>query len=164
MHNVFIHQNKIEKFHVLTQAEGPVANMQAGIGIVRGHGRDVMVINQKNERYDIVHQYDRNSELAVALFEKYVYWDRTEGGKVCSHYELIKGRDVMKGLCDLKPAGGFDPNMCCKVCDKEAGCQAFAHLGGVCFLKTCRDRQENGVYHEAITSGIRKDVIVSSKN
>jgi hypothetical protein len=152
MHNVFIHHGDIPTMRVENQTAGYVANMQSMVGRVT---ESMTVVNERDEPYAVVHQYDRLSELTVHLFKKYVYWDRSEGGTVCKDYTITKGQDLLRGMCDLRPAGGLDADMCCKVCDRDKNCQGFAHVRTVCFLKSCTGPLQEGEWDDGVTMGIR---------
>ena len=154
MHNVYIHLGKIRHMKVMEQGVGFVANMQASPAEVLRPG--FTVVNQKQQLYAVVHQYDRKPDLTHEYLRRYVKWDRSENGTVCQDYRLSKGGDLLKGQCDLKPAGGVDADMCCKVCDRQEGCQGFALVRGVCFLKSCNGPPGPPTGDSGVTMGLRK--------
>lgn len=154
MHNVFIHQGQIQHLHRMDQFTGVVANLQSFVGKMRES--DYHVTNIEGEEYAVIHQYDRHPELAKVYLQRYVYWDRSEGGAVCQQYEIIRGGDLLAGTCDINPAGGIDADMCCKVCDREKGCQGFAHVGGTCFLKSCNGPRQQANGDNRVTMGLKK--------
>lgn len=155
MHNVFVHLGMIEHMRTMDQAAGLVAHMQATPGRIVKPG--FLVVNAQDKPYAIVHQYDRDSSLTQEYLDRYVTWDRSENGTVCQAYRISKGADLLKGTCDLKPAGGVDADMCCKVCDRQEGCQGFAHLRGVCFLKSCNGPPGPPMNNPAITMGLLRE-------
>lgn len=65
VHNVIVHNNLIPDIKTWDQSSGPVANLQAGMAIIR----DNKVFNKKGELMAVVHQYDRNAGLQKYLFE-----------------------------------------------------------------------------------------------
>jgi hypothetical protein len=142
-HNVLVHSKLIAGLKVLGQAEGPVANMQAKLAIVRG-GKEVF--NKKGEKYAVVHQYDRHPVLQKHLFRTHVYWTDTDDPMAewaetaeCKGFGYTKDVDMFRGRCDLKNKGGATgPASCCKMCADAPACEAFTYtLAGTCFLKSC---------------------------
>lgn len=154
LHNVLVHEGRIEHLETMGQANGMVAHMQASPGRITGPGKSV--VNAREQKYAVVHQYDRDVSLTEAYLRRYVDWDRSEKGAVCRDYRLTPGADLMKGRCDLKPAGGVDVDMCCKVCDRQEGCMGFAFLRGVCFLKSCNMPDGPPMADPQVTTGLRK--------
>ena len=142
-HNVLVHSKLIRGLKVLSQGDGPVANMQARIAKVQPGGQ---VVNAKGSVYAVVHQYDRNPTLQKMLFKKHVYWTDTSDPMVewaetmeCRGFKYEKDVDLFKGRCDLAAKGGATgPASCCKMCKSAGTCEAFTYTeAGMCFLKTC---------------------------
>lgn len=150
IHNVIIHKNLIPSIKVHTEKDKDAAyvvNMQASqsFQIVDGH----QIVNHRLEPFAVVHQYDRNYELHRALGKIYVpslnledplsEWQTTLA--CTSTYKLIVERDAFFGKCDMKITSSLTVAGCCEHCSsaKEPNrqCQAFAFVGGKCFLKSC---------------------------
>ncbi|EKX34551.1 hypothetical protein GUITHDRAFT_48159, partial [Guillardia theta CCMP2712] len=69
IHNVLVHQGSLPGLHVLDQYNGPVAHLQSKVGM--SFNNDV-VINSRNERAVIVHQYDRDVFVMRKFFRQFV--------------------------------------------------------------------------------------------
>ena len=149
VHNVLVHTKGIRGLKVLGQAQGPVANMQAKVGQVRG---DFSVVNSKGDAYAVVHQYDRAPTLQRHLFKSFVYWTNTDDPMqewrettACTKFDFKQNVDLFRARCDLSMQGGATgPATCCKLCSKQASCKAFTFARGTCFLKRC-GLSDNGV-------------------
>ena len=143
VHNVLVHTGQIPSIHMHDQSTGPVANMQAGVMKVTG---DFKVVNSRNEKVPIIHQYDRYENLMNHLFSQYVYWDihkesKGEGG--CLGYTIKENVEAFKGRCDLSHESGTTWESCCGTCNRTPSCKAFTHIRSGCWLKTCSNVMES---------------------
>jgi hypothetical protein len=127
-----------------------------------------MIPPQKGQ-FAIVHQYDRNNELQLKLAEKYVDWidwkspnniekEWKQTSECSDYFSYLSDVDMFRGQCDVGVARVMTAASCCAVCvqrgrnfqqklglDNGVGqqqtkdCTAFTYLGGVCYLKDCRN-------------------------
>jgi hypothetical protein len=82
MHNYFLYSTKLEQvikkddIHILSNEEGWIASIQSMKRVVRD--RAGMVLNDKNEPYAVVHQYDRVNQLQVQYDTVYKWYSSND--------------------------------------------------------------------------------------
>jgi hypothetical protein len=71
-HNVLVHTGALDHLHPRRwgQAEGPVANMQAKVAVLRCGLQEGCKVSNSAGTVAVVHQYDRYPELQTWLFKK----------------------------------------------------------------------------------------------
>jgi hypothetical protein len=162
VHNVLLHLQFLEPVRVKYADDFPVVNLQSSPDLMLsrdlGSGRDGLFMDKYPlVPYAIVHQYDRDSVLQRQLGKKYlsgIDWDSPIAdwaqSEVCtSNFGVVFGADLLRGKCDAGSVRAMTPAVCCTACLKqrqslqekglasEQACTSFAFVDGVCFLKTC---------------------------
>lgn len=149
VHNVLVHTRRIPQLQVKSQANGWVANMQAGRSSI---DEDGVVRNPSGQVVAVVHQYDRNRPLQERFFEKFTFWDRSAENVHCKPFRIEENVDLFKAKCDLKVVGAHSNDACCEKCLATAGCKGWSAAGSMCYLKNCNN-PSNRVSMIGVASG-----------
>lgn len=137
----------------------PVINMQSSQEYEPLPSDKTTILMGNNKEFSIVHQYDRNIEMQLALGRRYVDWvdwnnpekEWKEMSSCNHHFDLpLNHADLFRGVCDSGSARAMTPATCCDLCrnrgknfDSETGnqnkkdCTGFTFVNGVCYFKDC---------------------------
>jgi hypothetical protein len=125
VHNYIIHSNLLPfEVSVKYPESFPVVNMQSATDILPlPDDFTTVTMTLTRELYAILHQYDRNTELQLALGKKYIDWiDWTHPElerKVethCSHFSFLENYDILRGKCDIGSGRAMTSASCCSIC------------------------------------------------
>jgi len=157
VHNVLVNAGLLPSAKVEYPDTFPVINMQSSPEYTPSSDSDTHLMNNANQLFSVVHQYDRITTFQRALAVKYVKWTNLadpiaewQGDSFCSKFEKVMNVELFRGVCDL--AGSRQPSAasCCEVCELNkdvakvqngqkviSSCTGFTYVDGVCYMKSC---------------------------
>jgi len=159
LHNYLIHAHKFP-FEVSVKYPDmfPIVNMQAAVDITPlPDDPSTVVMIGEGKPFAVVHQYDRNFDLQLALGKQYVDWidwkhpiSEWKQMETCNYFDTVEGIDLLRGKCDAGSTRAMTAASCCTACvnrgsrfDKLTGninkkdCTGFTYVNGVCYFKDC---------------------------
>jgi hypothetical protein len=125
VHNYIIHSHLLPfEVSIKYPETFPVVNMQSATDILPVPD-DITTVKMMltGELYSILHQYDRNTELQLALGKKYIDWidwihpelERNIESH-CSYFTFLENFDILRGKCDIGSGRAMTSASCCSIC------------------------------------------------